>query len=82
MADADPMAAGAGLVEAPAAPGPVILVSNEVGQGIVPANPLARRFATPPAGCTKRRRRRAAGGVYRRWAADQPERLKVEAASG
>ena len=27
-----------------AAPGPVILVSNEVGQGIVPANPLARRF--------------------------------------
>ena len=26
------------------APGPVILVSNEVGQGIVPANALARRF--------------------------------------
>ncbi len=24
--------------------GPVILISNEVGQGIVPANPLARRF--------------------------------------
>jgi adenosylcobinamide kinase/adenosylcobinamide-phosphate guanylyltransferase len=24
--------------------GPVVLVSNEVGQGIVPANPLARRF--------------------------------------
>ena len=43
--DADPLAAGAGLVEAlAAAPGPVILVSNEVGQGIVPANPLARRF--------------------------------------
>ena len=43
--DADPLAASAGLVEAlAAAPGPVILVSNEVGQGIVPANPLARRF--------------------------------------
>jgi adenosylcobinamide kinase/adenosylcobinamide-phosphate guanylyltransferase len=25
--------------------GPVVLVSNEVGAGIVPANPLARRFA-------------------------------------
>ena len=24
--------------------GPLVLVSNEVGQGIVPANPLARRF--------------------------------------
>lgn len=28
----------------PALPGQVLLVSNEVGQGIVPANPLARRF--------------------------------------
>ena len=28
----------------PALPGPVVLVSNEVGQGIVPDNPLARRF--------------------------------------
>ena len=28
----------------PALPGRVLLVSNEVGQGIVPANPLARRF--------------------------------------
>lgn len=27
-----------------AAAGPVILVSNEVGQGVVPAEPLARRF--------------------------------------
>ncbi len=28
----------------PALPGQVLLVSNEVGQGIVPTNPLARRF--------------------------------------
>ena len=28
----------------PTLPGHLILVSNEVGQGIVPANPLARRF--------------------------------------
>ncbi len=28
----------------PALPGHTLLVSNEVGQGIVPANPLARRF--------------------------------------
>jgi len=28
----------------PGLPGTVCLVSNEVGQGIVPANPLARRF--------------------------------------
>lgn len=28
----------------PGLPGPVCLVSNEVGHGIVPANPLARRF--------------------------------------
>jgi len=28
----------------PALPGQILLVSNEVGQGIVPANPLARRF--------------------------------------
>lgn len=28
----------------PALPGYILLVSNEVGQGIVPANPLARRF--------------------------------------
>ncbi|MBS3779787.1 MAG: bifunctional adenosylcobinamide kinase/adenosylcobinamide-phosphate guanylyltransferase [Desulfovermiculus sp.] len=27
-----------------AAPGPVLVVSNEVGQGIVPDNPMARRF--------------------------------------
>jgi len=28
----------------PTLPGTIILVSNEVGQGIVPVNPLARRF--------------------------------------
>ncbi|HOB60905.1 MAG TPA: bifunctional adenosylcobinamide kinase/adenosylcobinamide-phosphate guanylyltransferase [Candidatus Competibacteraceae bacterium] len=28
----------------PALPGRILLVSNEVGQGIVPAHPLARRF--------------------------------------
>ncbi len=28
----------------PSLPGSVVLVSNEVGQGIVPTNPLARRF--------------------------------------
>ena len=27
-----------------AAPGPILVVSNEVGQGIVPDNPMARRF--------------------------------------
>ena len=32
------------LAALPALPGHVLLVSNEVGQGIVPANPLARRF--------------------------------------
>ena len=32
------------LAVLPALPGHIVLVSNEVGQGIVPANPLARRF--------------------------------------
>jgi adenosylcobinamide kinase/adenosylcobinamide-phosphate guanylyltransferase len=42
---ADPLAEAVRLVEAlGSARGPVILVSNEVGQGIVPANALARRF--------------------------------------
>ncbi|MCP5159139.1 MAG: bifunctional adenosylcobinamide kinase/adenosylcobinamide-phosphate guanylyltransferase [Gammaproteobacteria bacterium] len=34
----------------PVLPGHILLVSNEVGQGIVPANPLARRFRDE-AGC-------------------------------
>ncbi|MFZ1640207.1 MAG: bifunctional adenosylcobinamide kinase/adenosylcobinamide-phosphate guanylyltransferase [Candidatus Contendobacter sp.] len=32
------------LATLPILPGHLLLVSNEVGQGIVPANPLARRF--------------------------------------
>ena len=32
------------LLTLPTLPGHILLVSNEVGQGIVPANPLARRF--------------------------------------
>jgi adenosylcobinamide kinase / adenosylcobinamide-phosphate guanylyltransferase len=45
LAPAPPEPACAALVAAvSAAAGPVILVSNEVGLGIVPDNPLARRF--------------------------------------
>ncbi len=44
-ADRDPAAEFEALLAAlPALRGPVVFVSNEVGQGIVPANPLARRF--------------------------------------
>jgi adenosylcobinamide kinase/adenosylcobinamide-phosphate guanylyltransferase len=38
------------LTALPTLPGHVLLVSNEVGQGIVPINPLARRFRDE-AGC-------------------------------
>jgi len=45
LAEHDTAAAGAALIEACAqASGPVVLVSNEVGLGIVPDNALARRF--------------------------------------
>lgn len=45
LAEADLAAAGDALVAALAdAPGPVVMVSNEVGFGIVPDNALARRF--------------------------------------
>lgn len=45
FAEADPEAETARLAEAlRAAPGPVVLVTNEVGSGIVPDNALARRF--------------------------------------
>lgn len=44
-AERDPVAEGDRLAVALAdAAGPVVLVSNEVGQGIVPDNALARRF--------------------------------------
>jgi adenosylcobinamide kinase / adenosylcobinamide-phosphate guanylyltransferase len=39
LAEADALAAAAR-----AAPGPVVCVTNEVGSGIVPDNPLARRY--------------------------------------
>ena len=45
LGDADLTAAGEALVAAlNTVPGPVVLVSNEVGFGIVPDNVLARRF--------------------------------------
>ncbi|WP_200935862.1 bifunctional adenosylcobinamide kinase/adenosylcobinamide-phosphate guanylyltransferase [Methylobacterium sp. Leaf117] len=45
LAEADVEAATAALLAAcAAAPGPVVLVGNEVGLGIVPDNVLARRF--------------------------------------
>ncbi len=44
-ADQDPVAAREHLTAVLSTlDGPVVLVSNEVGQGIVPDNPLARRF--------------------------------------
>ena len=36
------------------AAGTVVLVSNEVGMGLVPETPLGRDFATPPASSTRR----------------------------
>lgn len=45
LADRDPEAETAALLATLAAQtGPVVLVTNEVGWGIVPENPLARRF--------------------------------------
>ncbi len=45
LAGSDLEAESGGLAKAlEAAPGPLVLVANEVGQGIVPDNALARRF--------------------------------------
>lgn len=45
LAEADPKAAGAALMEAiDACAADLVIVSNEVGQGIVPENALARTF--------------------------------------
>jgi adenosylcobinamide kinase/adenosylcobinamide-phosphate guanylyltransferase len=55
-------------------PGPVILVSNEVGQGIVPDNALARRFIDE-AGWLHQQLARVAGEVFF-LTAGLPQRLK------
>ncbi len=58
LADHDPEPAATALLAAvERCPGPVVIVSNEVGQGIVPDTPLGRRF------------RNAQGGLNRRLAA-------------
>lgn len=45
LADRDPVAEAEGVVEALSrCPAPVILISNEVGLGLVPETPLGRRF--------------------------------------
>ncbi len=54
LTDADPDAALAGLTTALAAcPASVVIVSNEVGMGIVPDNALARRFRTAQGGLNR-----------------------------
>jgi len=63
LSDQDTEKAFAGLLDAlGAAAGPVVLVSNEVGLGIVPDNALARRF------------RDLAGALHRR-VAERAERV-------
>ncbi len=60
LSEADIAAAEAALWPAlAAAPGPTIIVSNEVGAGIVPENALARRFRDIQGGFNRRAAARA-----------------------